>query len=78
MTWSRKPKLTKDCKANGRTRTITYVISVRAAVILTAVSLRFMFILTSHLRLGFQGCLFHLRFVFLIFLHECFRLGKVD
>jgi hypothetical protein len=68
MTWLRKPKLTKDCKANGRTRkrtwrTRSYVISVGAAVIFTAVSLRFILILTSHLRLGLQCCLFQLRFV---------------
>lgn len=69
MTWLRKPNPTKGCKANGRTRTRTWrtkachVISVRAAVILTAVSLWFIFVLTSHLRLGFQGCLFHLRCV---------------
>ena len=67
MTWLRKPKPTKGCKPNGRTRTrrtkTCHVISVRAAVILTAVSLRFNFVLTSHLRLGFHRCLFHLRFV---------------
>ena len=73
MTWLRKPKPTKGCKANGRRTTTTrtrtwrtktcYVISVRAAVILTAVSLRFIFVLTSHLRLGLQRCVFHLRFV---------------
>jgi hypothetical protein len=59
MTWLRKPKPTKGCKANGRTRTrtwrtkICHVISVRAAVILTAVSLRFIFVLTSHPGLSF-------------------------
>jgi len=70
MTWLRKPKPTKGCKANGRTRTstlrtkISHVISVRTAVILTAVSLRFIFVLTSHLCLGFQRFFFpHLRFV---------------
>ena len=69
MSWLKKPKPTKGCKANGRRRTRTWrtktchVISVRAAVILTAVSLRFSLVLTSHLRLGFQRCVFHLRFV---------------
>ena len=62
MTWLRKPKPTKGCKANGRTRTwrtkTCHVISVP-----TAVSLRFIFVLTYHRRHGFQLCLFHLRFV---------------